>query len=173
MGPEKILESEDERNKGMEKAMLLLGVVAVSASALAWCGPCGPGWGPPPPPCHGDWWGRGGCNFWPGFIGGVVGGLAFGSLTRPVYRDTVVVQQTPTVVTQPVVIQQPAVVTQPVVVQQPAAVQQPTLVRQSAALTPSGQMVWVEGSYIEKVQSNGTTVRVWNPGHYEQRAIMQ
>ena len=58
-------------------------------------------------------------------------------------------QPTPTVVTQPVVVQQP-VVTQPVVVQQP-------------------QQVWVEGRYVDQVQANGSTVRVWQPGHYEVR----
>jgi len=147
----------------MKKMIVLLGVIAVSVSALAWHGPCGPCWGPPPP-CHGGWWGRGGCNFWPGFVGGVVGGLAVGSLSRPAYRETVVVQQTPTVV-----IQQPAVVTQPIVVQQPTVVQQPAVVQQSAAPAPSGQMVWVEGTYIDKIQPNGTTTRVWNPAHYEQR----
>ena len=66
---------------------------------------------------------------------------------------TVVVQQ-PAVVTQPVVVQQPA----PVVVQQPA----PVVVQQP-------QQVWVEGRYVDQVQSNGSTVRIWQPGHYEQR----
>ena len=51
-----------------------------------------------------------------------------------------------------VVVQQPAptVVTQPVVVQQP-------------------QTVWVEGRYVDQVQANGSTIRIWQPGHYEQR----
>ena len=57
------------------------------------------------------------------------------------------------VVTQPVVVQQPAVVTQPVVVQQPTVVQR--------------QPVWVEGRYVDQVQTNGSTVRIWQPGHYE------
>ena len=29
--------------------------------------------------------------------------------------------------------------------------------------------VWVEGRYIDQVQSNGSVVRVWNPGRYETR----
>ena len=104
---------------------------------------------------HGGWWGRGGCNFWPSFTGGVVGGIIGGAVANTIItpRETVVVQQ-PTVVTQPVVVQQP-VVTQPVVVQQP--------------IVAPAQSVWVEGRYVDQVQANGSTVRVWQPGHYEQR----
>ena len=89
----------------------------------------------------GGWWGRGGCHFWPGFVGGVVGTVVGNTLVAP--RETVVVQQ-PTVVTQPVVVQQPAV-----------------------------QTVWIEGRYVDQVQANGSVVRVWQPGHYEQRTIVQ
>ena len=39
-----------------------------------------------------------------------------------------------------------------VVVQQPVVQRQP---------------VWVEGRYVDQVQANGSTVRVWQPGHYE------
>jgi len=107
------------------------------------CRPCGPGWGCRP--CGGDWWGRGGRNFWPGFIGGVVGGIACNAVATPCYRETVVVQSAPTVVTQPVVVQQPVV---------QSVVTQPT-------------QVWVEGRYVDQVQANGSVVRVWQPGHYE------
>lgn len=103
----------------------------------------------------GGWWGRGGRYFWPGFVGGVVGTAIGSALIAP--RETVVVTQ-PAVVTQPVVVQQPTVVTQPVVVQQP--VQQV-------------QTVWVEGRYVDQVQANGTVVRTWQPGHYEQRTFFQ
>lgn len=106
---------------------------------------------------HGGFWGRGGCHFWPGFVGGVVGGLVGG-----VVRDTVVVESAPTVVTQPVVVPQPVVVTQPVVTQ--PVVTQP-VVAQPVART---QNVWVEGRYVDQVQANGSVVRVWQPGHYEQ-----
>jgi len=34
------------------------------------------------------------------------------------------------------------------------------------------QNVWVEGRYIDQVQANGTVVRVWSPGHYEQRTTV-
>ena len=101
---------------------------------------------------HGGYWGRGGCYFWPGFVGGVVGGVVGTALARPYYSETVVVQSSPTVVTQPVVVQQPAVVAQPVVVQQPVVQRQP---------------VWVEGRYVDQVQANGSAVRIWQPGHYE------
>ena len=101
---------------------------------------------------HGGYWGRGGRYFWPGFVGGVVGGVVGTALASPYYSETVVVQPAPTVVTQPVVVQQPAVVTQPVVVQQPVVQRQP---------------VWVEGRYVDQVQANGSTVRIWQPGHYE------
>src|SRR5574344_1132205 len=124
------------------------------------CRPCGPGWGhrpPPPPHCRpGGWWGRGGCNFWPGFIGGVVGGLACNAVAAPYYRETVVVQSTPTVVTQPVVVQQPVVVSQPVV----------------ATPVTQTQNVWVAGRYVDTVQANGTVVRTWSPGHYESQTVV-
>lgn len=110
--------------------------------------------------CHrGGWWGVGGRNFWPGFVGGVVGGVVAGAVARPYYYgpSTVVVQQpasfiapSPTVIQQPVVVQQPTVIQQPVVVQQP-------------------RQVWVPGMYVDQVQANGSTVRIWQPGHYEYR----
>ena len=147
---------------------------AVMCAGACLARPCGPrhhgGWHRPPPihhgwhgGCHhhhyhGGCWGRGGRYFWPGFVGGVVGGVVGTTLVRPYYSETVVVQQSPTVVAQPVVVQQPAVVTQPVVVQQPTVVQQPAVPRQP---------VWVEGRYVDQVQANGSTVRVWQPGHYE------
>ena len=34
------------------------------------------------------------------------------------------------------------------------------------------QNVWVEGRYVDQVLSNGTVVRVWQPGHYEQRTVV-
>ena len=53
-----------------------------------------------------------------------------------------------------VVVQQP-VVTTPVV----------------AAPVQQVQSVWVEGRYVDTVQPNGTVLRTWQPGHYEQRTI--
>lgn len=109
---------------------------------------------------HEGCWSRSDCHFWPGFVGGVVGGVVGTVLTRPCYMDTVVVHPATTVVTTPTVVQQPVVVQPPVVIQQPVVVQQP--VQQT-------QTVWVEGRYVDQVQANGSVVRVWQPGHYEQR----
>ena len=50
----------------------------------------------------------------------------------------------------------------------PAVVQQPVVVQPVTQV----QNVWVEGRYIDQVQPNGTVVRVWQPGHYEQRTIV-
>lgn len=151
------------------KTLAVMGA-AVLCAGVCLARPCGPGhhggfhhppvhhgWhGGPHHHYHGGWWGRGGCHFWPGFVGGVVGGAVCSAIARPYYTDTVVVQSTPTVVTQPVVVQQ-----QPVVVQQPTVVTQPVVVQP--------QTVWVEGRYVDQVQANGSTVRIWQPGHYEQR----
>ena len=57
---------------------------------------------------HGGGWGRGGCNFWPGFVGGLIGGAVTSAIVEPIVASPTVVA-TPTVVTTPVV-------TQPVVV---------------------------------------------------------
>lgn len=61
---------------------------------------------------------------------------------------------TPTVVSTPVVAA--PVVTQTVVAQPVTTVQN----------------VWVEGRYVDQVQANGTVIRVWQPGHYEQRTVV-
>lgn len=92
---------------------------------------------------HYSAWGRGGSHFWPGFVGGVVGGMLY---------DAVV--PSPRVVTTQVVTP-PVVVTQPVVTAPVATVQN----------------VWVEGRYVDQVQPNGVVIRVWQPGHYEQRTV--
>ena len=33
------------------------------------------------------------------------------------------------------------------------------------------QNVWVNGRYVDKVQADGSVVRTWQPGHYEQRNV--
>lgn len=108
---------------------------------------------------HGGYWGRGGRHFWPGFVGGVVGGIVYDAVTT-YPRETVVVHPTPTVVTTPVVVQ-PA----PTVVQPTQVVVQPPPVTQT-------RNVWVEGRYVDQVQANGTVIRVWQPGHYEQTTVV-
>ena len=145
------------------KRIVILAVALMSAGgAFAWHGHHGWHGGFHHHHYHGGFWGRGGCHFWPGFVGGVVGGaIASSYWSRPYYTAPVVVAQpAPVVVPQPVVVQQPVV--QPVV-QQPVVqqiVQQPVV---------QAQRVWVEGCYIDQPQPNGTSVRVWNPGHYEMR----
>ena len=108
---------------------------------------------------HGGFWGRGGCHFWPGFVGGVVGGVVGSTIVHAAYDPAPVVVTSPAVVQQPVVVQQ-----QPVVVQQqPVVVQQPVV---------QPQNVWVEGRYVDQVQPNGSVVRTWSPGHYEARTVV-
>ncbi len=146
-----------------KKTILIVAVAAVLGTGTCFARPGGGrphgGHRPPPPPRHhhgghhhhgGSLWGRGGRNFLPGFIGGVVGGALVGNTTR--YVSTAPVVVTPPA---PVVVAPPA----PVVVTTPAPVY-------------TTQNVWVEGRYIDQVQPNGTVVRVWQPGHYEQRQVL-
>ena len=77
-----------------------------------------------------------------GFVSGFVGGFVGGAIVSAIAEPAPVVVQE-TVVQQPVVVQQPAV--------------------------PQPQTVWVEGRYVDQVQANGSTVRIWQSGHYEQR----
>ena len=117
----------------------------------------------PPPPHHHHHHGGGG--FVSGLVGGIVGGAIVSAIAEPA---PVVVQET--VVQQPVVVQQPA----PVVVQQPAPVivQQPVVQQVVQQPVTQVQNVWVEGQYVNQLQPDGSTVRVWNPGHYEQRSVV-
>ena len=91
-----------------------------------------------------------------GIVGGaLLGGLVASAVSTPA---PVVVTPAPTVVAPaPVVVQQPVVVqSAPVVVQQPVY---------------QTQNVGVGGRYVDTVQPNGTVLRTWQPGHYEQRTI--
>lgn len=97
---------------------------------------------------HGGGWGRGGRNFWPGFVGGVVGGALYDAVVGPTVVAPTVVAPAPVVVT-------PA----PVVVTPPTPVY-------------TTQNVWVEGRYVDQVGANGAVIRVWQPGHYEQRQVI-
>ena len=103
---------------------------------------------PPPPPMyrhhHYSSWGRGGSHFWPGFVGGVVGGVIADARIAPAVVASSVVSA-PTVVTTPVYTSQPVY---------------------------STQQVWVPGAYVDQVQPNGTVIRVWQPGHYETRSVL-
>lgn len=94
-------------------------------------------------------WGRGGRHFWPGFAGGVIGGVVGGVIYDSLRPTTYVT--TPTIVTTPTVVTTTPVVTAP---------------------AATVQNVWVEGRYVDQVQANGTVIRVWQPGHYEQREVL-
>ena len=157
----------------MNKKLVIAVIVAMCACVSVFARPHGgPGFGGPRGGFHGgfgyrpapvmrhsyhhhshSFWGHGGRNFWPGFVGGVVGGVVGNAIAAP----APIVVASPTVVT-------PVVTPAPVVVQQPVVVQtQPTYTTQS---------VWVEGRYVDQVQANGTVIRVWQPGHYEQRQVV-
>ena len=92
--------------------------------------------------------------------------LGAGLLASAVYDAT---HPRPYVVPSPVVVTPPpapVVVQQPVVIQQPA----PVVVQQPAPRYETRmQNVWVEGQYIDQQTPQGTVVRTWQPGHYEQR----
>ncbi len=100
-------------------------------------------------PHHYHSWGRGGRHFWPGFAGGVIGGVVGGVIYDSLRPTTYVT--TPTIVTTPTVVTTTPVVTAP---------------------AATVQNVWVEGRYVDQVQANGTVIRVWQPGHYEQREVL-
>ncbi len=149
-----------------KKTILVVALAAVLGTGTCFARPGGGrhhggGHRPPPPRHHfhgghhgggrhhhrhgGSFWGRGGRNFLPGFIGGVVGGAIVGGTTRYVNTAPVVVTPAPVVVTSPTVVATPVYTT---------------------------QNVWVEGRYVDQVQPNGTVIRVWQPGHYEQRQVL-
>ncbi len=113
---------------------------------------------PPPPRHHHSCWGRGGRNFWPGFVGGVIGGAVARTVVSPA----------PVVVTSPAVVTAPAVVTTPTVIAAPSVVTTPTVVAPATTV----QNVWVPGRYVDQIQPNGTVVRIWQAGHYEQRTVL-
>ena len=101
---------------------------------------------------HHSSWGRGGRHFWPGFVGGVVGGVLTDAIIGPRVITTPVVSTA--VVTTPVVTT--PVVTTPVV----------------ATPVYTTQQFWVPGTYVDQLQPNGSVIRVWQPGHYESRQVL-
>ena len=92
---------------------------------------------------HHSGWGHGGRHFWPGFVGGVVGGVLTDAIIGPRVITTPVVT-TPVVTTAPVV----------------------------ATPVYTTRQVWIPGGYIDQIQPNGTVIRVWQPGHYETRQVL-
>ena len=150
------------------KMTMVVAIAAVMCTGMTYArGPHGGGFGGPRPVTghhggfrpapihhhhHGSVWGRGGSNFWPGFVGGVIGGALVDAVVSPA---PVVVTPAPVVVTPTPVVTAP-VVTTPVV----------------TSPVVSTQNVWVEGRYVDQVQPNGTILRVWQPGHYETRQVV-
>lgn len=92
----------------------------------------------------------GGKAFVGGLVGGIVGGVIGSAITTPPPPPP----RREVIVTQPPVVVSPA----PVVVQ--------------TVSTTSTTSVWVEGRYIDQIQPNGSILRVWQPGHYEQRTVI-
>ena len=124
-------------------------VVALAVNARPGPGPRfgGPGpRGPGPAPHHHHHHGHHGAAIGAGILGaGILGAAIVEAATGP--------RPAPA----PVVVQQPVVAAPaPVVVQQPVY---------------EMRSVWVEGRYVDQTQPNGTVIRVWQPGHYEQRQV--
>ncbi len=111
---------------------------------------------PPPPRFHAplhrhvSYYNRGGSGFWTGFAGGVVGGIIGGTLTDAVVGPSVVVTS-PTIVTAPTIVAAPAVV-----------VSEPVY---------TARQVWVPGCYVDELLPDGSTIRIFRPGHYETRTV--
>ena len=148
-------------NNNIKKFFVLTMALATS---LVLCARPGPGRGPGgfggphrPPPMH-----HGGHHHHhhhrsTGFAVGA-GILGAGLVASAIYDAThprpVIVEQAPVVVTPAV---QPVVVTPPPVVT-------------TGHYETRVQNVWVEGRYIDQATPQGTIVRVWQPGHYEQQS---
>jgi len=144
----------------MNSAKRMLVCFAVIAAAVA--AQARPGGGPPPPHGghhhhHGSHHDREILAIGAGILGaGILADALFDRQPAPVY-----VQPAPVVVSPaPAVVVQPA----PVVVQPAPVVVQP---RTETRV----QNVWVEGRYVDAVQANGTILRTWQPGHYEQQTV--
>ena len=74
----------------MNKKLMIAGATVLALALGAFARPHGPGFYHGPR-YHGGFWGRGGCNFWPGFVGGVVGSALYDAVTYPRYASSVVV----------------------------------------------------------------------------------
>ena len=122
----------------MNKKLMIAGATVLALALGAFARPYGPCFGPRfhhGPRYHGGFWGRGGCNFWPGFVGGVVGSALYDAVTYPRYASS------------PVVVQQPA----PVVVQQPVTQSVWVEGRYVDQVQANGTVVrvWQPGHYVQ------------------------
>ena len=102
---------------------------------------------------HGWSWGHAGRNFWPGFVGGIVGGAVYGGYRS--YPSTVVYPSTTSYVASPVI----STATTPYVLT-------PVVTTTPVITTAYQQKVWVPGRYTTTVV-NGIVTNIWQPGHWE------
>lgn len=110
----------------------------------------------------GSCWRGGGDYFWPEVVGCVVGGALYEAVAYP--AKTIVVEESPTVITQPTIIQQPVVVEQSVVsVAQTIGAEAMPEVSVESRKRPE----WMNGRYVDEVLADGTIARVWESGHYQ------
>ena len=156
----------------MAKKIVIAVIMAICACVSAFARPHGVtggfhgGFGHRPPPVmhhggyhhHGPFWGHGGRNFCPGFVGGVSGVIG-GALYGGVYRS-----YSPTVVYPTTTVVSPVVTPAPVVVQQPVVVQtQPTY---------TTQQVWVREDMLTRFRQMAASFVLGFPGYFEQRTIV-
>ena len=90
--------------------------------------------------------------------------LGAGLLASTIYDAT---HPVPVVAPAPVVVTPAPVVVAP---QPQVVVQTPPPVVATGHYETRVQNVWVEGRYIDQTTPQGTIVRVWQPGHYEQQS---
>ncbi len=145
----------------MKRAAKYVLLSAALVTSLPLCARPGPGGHRPPPPRH-----HGGHHHHHHSKGFAVGAGILGGaiLARTIYDATrpapVVVAPAPVVVTPAPVVVQPA----PVVVT-------PQPVVTTGHYENRVQNVWVEGRYIDQTTPQGTVIRTWQPGHYEQQTV--
>ncbi len=148
----------------MNKKTIIGAVCAAMVCTGVWAAPHGGGRGPAPrgggrgpAPMH-QRAPRGGGHhgkhhkahqaFLGGIVGGVVGGIIHDAVIGPCHPEPA-----------PVVVHSP-----PVVVHSAPVVVQPAPVVEV-------QRVWVPGQYVNQIAADGTVVRVWHPGHWEERTV--
>ena len=49
----------------------------------------------------------------------------------------------------------------------------PVVVQQPIAVKPTKAVVWEDGHFEDQIQANGTIVRIWVPGRYVERIVVQ
>ena len=142
----------------MNKLVVTLAAALAVSAAMARPGFGPRPWHPGPVPMHYHHHHHGGA-----IAAGIVGGAIVGGLLYDAVRPAPVVVTPAPVIAAPTVIQ-----SAPVVVSAPVT----TVVTPAPAVVSTvTQNVWVEGRYVDQPQANGTVLRTWQPGHYEQRTV--